>query len=452
MLTLASDGTLFAGGTNGEIAYSTDSGKSFDILDEPVGGNNGNVQLICDVNYTENSIIYAATDIPDTGVWRWVIDKSTEWEQLDSAVTELADGQEIGGFAMGTEGTLYALRLEPASASTGGVIRSLNPTAAECCGDEVEFELVNESLPAGTSFELNENLISSSHYPILSGDDAQNDLWALDGGNQLIYRFEDILCKYGPEIDAPDDESTLPVGPCSCEQAARLFLDWDELEGAEAYEAVIYRTADCTDDIWTGSSSYACNDIRAVGGGNSAVLVSNNTYYWRLRAIEPLISPWSETRSFTIALADAPLNVYPSSGSSNIMIRPSFSWDSIADATGYEFMLAGDSDFSDVLVELTGNEALSTTAWQCDIELDYSSSYFWKVRGVTDISYGDWTVSSFSTREAPSATEPVPQAQPTVPQTAAPETTASVPFYIYVIIGLAVALVIVLLMLIRRHL
>ncbi len=449
MLTLAPDGTLFAGSTNGQIAYSTDGGKSFDMLDEPVGGNNGNVQLICDINYRENGIIYAATDIPDSGIWRWVIDKSTEWEQIDKVITELADGQEIGGFAMGTEGTLYALRLEPASTNTGGVTRSLKPGAAEYCDNAVEFELVNESLPAGTSFELNEDLISSSHYPIISGDDTQNDLWALDSGNQLIYRFEDILCKSGPELDAPEDESMLPVGPCSCEQVARLFLGWDDLKGAEVYEAVIYRDPECIEGIWTGSSSYACNDIWAAGDGNSAVLLSNNSYYWRMRSIEPLISPWSKVRSFTIALADEPHNVFPSSGSSNIIIQPSFSWDSIADASSYEFVLARDSEFNDVLVELIGDKSLSTTAWQCDVELDYSSCYFWKVRGVTDISYGDWTVSSFSTREAPSVAAPVVPTQPSAPAPPPAETTAAVPFYIIVIIGLSVALVVVLLVLIR---
>jgi len=452
MLTLATDGTLFAGGTNGEIAYSTDRGKSFDILDEPVGGNNGNVQLICDIHYNENGIIYAATDIPDSGIWRWVIDKSSEWEQIDKVITGLADGQEIGGFAMGIEGTLYALRLEPASSDTGGVTRALNPTAAEYCDNVVEFELVNESLPAGASFKLHDDLISSSHYPIVSGDDTQNDLWALDSGNQLIYHFEDILCKSGPELDEPEDESMLPVGPCSCEQVARLFLGWDELEGAEIYEAVIYRDPECIENIWMGSSSYACDDIRAGDGANAAVLMSNTSYYWRMRSIEPLISPWSEIRSFTIALADKPFNVFPASGSSNIMIQPAFSWDSIADATGYEFFLASDSEFNDVLVELIGRTSLSTTAWKCSIDLDYSSSYFWKVRGVSDISYGDWVVSSFSTMEAPATTitSSTSQTALTIPQAPASMATVLVPFYIYVIIGLAFALVIVLLILIRR--
>ncbi len=450
MLTLAPNGTLFAGGTNGQIAYSPDGGDSFTIIDEQVGGNNADVQVICDVNYIENGIIYAATDIPDAGIWRWVINQSTEWEQIDKTITDLSDGQEIGGFVMGTEGTLYALRLEPSSTTSGGITRSLNPSATEYCEDVVEFDMANESLPAGTSFEINGGLISSSHYPRLSGNEEQNDLWALDSGNQLIYRFQDILCKTGPELDAPDDESMLPVDICSCEQVAHLFMGWEELTGAESYELVIYRDAEHIDNIWTGSSDYACDDIQAVGGGDSALLTSNNDYYWRMRSIEPLISPWSDTWSFTIALADVPDGFFPASGSTDMTIRPSFTWDSIAKADSYEFILARDSDFTDPVVELTGADALTTTAWKCDIDLDYSSSYFWKVRGITAISYGDWVVNTFSTGEAPSTQSPVVTTQPAAPAPPQVETTASVPFYIMVVIGIGIALVIVLLVLIRR--
>lgn len=451
MLTLAPNGTLFAGGTNGQIAYSTDGGASFTIIDEPVGGGSGNINVLADINYTENGIIYAATDIPDAGIWRWVIGDSSEWEQIDKAVTELADGQEIGGFVMGTEGTLYALRLEPASPTTGGITRSLNPSSAECCDGAVEFDLANESLPAGTSFAINGGLISSSHYPRLSGDEEQNDLWALDSVNQLIYRFQDILCKSGPELNEPEDESILPIGPCSCEQVTCLFLGWQDLTGAKTYEVGIYRDPECMEDIWTGSSDYACDDIRAVGEGNSAVLVSNNSYYWRMRSIEPLISPWSDTWSFTIALADAPVGFFPASGSTEMTIRPAFTWDSIAKASSYEFILARDSDFTDLVVNITGTDALTTTAWKCDIDLDYSSSYFWKVRGITEISYGDWTTNTFSTGAAPSTPSSVITAQPTAPPPPLPEATVSVPFFVIVIIGLGIALIVVLLILIIKQ-
>jgi len=444
MLTLVDDGILFAGGTNGEVAYSTDGGDSFTRIDEAVGGDSGAVQVLADVGYAENHLIYAATDTPDAGIWRWIIRASSDWKQIDRSITELGAGQIIGALMMGTEGTLYALRLEPASETSGGVTRSFNPTAED--RKDIEFDLVNEALPSGASFDTAVGIASSTHYPKLSGDDEHNGLWELDSSNQAIYMFQDILCKFGPELENPANDTMLPIGVCSCDQVSRLFLGWADLSETTVYEATIYRDPDCIEDMWTGSGTYACDDIQAVGGSSSADLISDNTYYWRVRSIEPMRSPWSDAWSFATALGAAPAAVYPAPGATGLPIRPAFTWDSVAKASSYEFILAADHKFTDLLVALTGDDALTTTAWKCDVGLDYSTTYFWKVRGITDISQGDWITSTFSTGAAPSP----PQSQPATLSPSFPETTASVPLYVFVIIGLGIAMVVVLLIYVAR--
>ncbi|MCK5213231.1 MAG: hypothetical protein KAQ74_04845, partial [Dehalococcoidia bacterium] len=71
MLSLATDGTLFAGGRDGYVAYSMDKAESFMLLekDKPVGS--GDVQVLADVGFEENGWVYAATVEPDEGLWRW---------------------------------------------------------------------------------------------------------------------------------------------------------------------------------------------------------------------------------------------------------------------------------------------------------------------------------------------------------------------------------------------
>ena len=59
------------GGRNAEVAYSTDGGGSFIRIAETVG--TSDIQVEADANYQENSIIYAATDAPDNGIWRWTV-------------------------------------------------------------------------------------------------------------------------------------------------------------------------------------------------------------------------------------------------------------------------------------------------------------------------------------------------------------------------------------------
>ncbi|MCK4723597.1 MAG: PQQ-like beta-propeller repeat protein, partial [Dehalococcoidia bacterium] len=115
MLAVVDDNTILVGGRNGDVAYSADGGESFIGIREVLGSGEGDVQVVADADFSENGIIYAATNRPDEGLWRWTIGVSDEWEQLDEDITELEQGQCISGLAVGPEGTLYALRLEPTS-------------------------------------------------------------------------------------------------------------------------------------------------------------------------------------------------------------------------------------------------------------------------------------------------------------------------------------------------
>jgi hypothetical protein len=66
-----------------------------------------------------------------------------------------------------------------------------------------------------------------------------------------------------------------------------------------------------------------------------------------------------------------------------------------------------------------GAYALPTTAWQCNIELDYNTTYYWKVRAVSSGTYSAWSaVSAFTTESLP-----LPQSTPPPEPPPAPELT-----------------------------
>jgi photosystem II stability/assembly factor-like uncharacterized protein len=437
MLALVGEETILIGGKNGDVAYSTDGGASFTRIREVIGSGTGDVQVVADANYQENGVIYAATNLSDEGIWRWVIGVSTQWEQIDESITELGEGQGIGSLAVGPEGTLYALRLEPATGTSGGIIRSLNPSTPDPA--EVELDLVNEALPSDTL-----------PYLKLSGDTEQNELWTIDTANQIIYRFQDTLCKLGPTPIMPGAGDIIPIDPSGF--ITGLTLQWEELAGATRYEAAIYLDSDATRRVWSGTTNYTA--ITATDGNNPAQLISGTNYYWQVRSIEPIKSPWSETQSFAAPLGVAqwsPLaasaGVSPSPGATNVSIRPAFTWKSADGATGYEFVLARDSEFTDVVVALTGADALLATAWGCDRDLDYSATYFWKVRAISAISYSAWGTNVFTTEAAPSAPLPPPSSPPPL----APEPTPTIPSYLLgVLIGIGVIVVVALLVFIVR--
>jgi len=449
MLAIVDEETILVGGRNGDVAYSTDGGESFTLISEVIASGTGDVQVVADTNYQENGTIYATTNLPDEGIWRWVIGVSTEWEQIDESITELGEGQRIGGLAMGQEGTLYALRLEPATSTSGGVIRSLNPLEVD--PDEVEFDLVNDALPAGSAFDPTSVFSNTLPYLKLSGNAEQNELWTIDTANQTIYRYQDTLCKVRTTLISPEAGDIMPID--STGYITGLTMCWEELEGVEEYEVAIYLDSETTRMVWSGTS--ADTVIVATEGSDPARLTRGTKYYWRVRSIEPIKSPWSETQSFAASLAAtgwSPLagttGISPSCGAADISIKPAFCWQSVDGATSYEFVLARDGEFTDVVIAMTGADALETTVWGCDRNLDYATTYFWKVRAISAVSSSEWGIGIFTTEAAPS---PVQQAQTSTSSLPTSTPTSSIPFYIVgILIGIGATLVISLLVLIVR--
>ena len=282
-------------------------------------------------------------------------------------------------------------------------------------------------------------------YLKLSGDTDLNGLWTIDTTNQIIYYFQDTLCKVGPTPVMPGVGGTVPID--SSGYVTNLTLEWKQLEGVMEYEVFIYWDADAKQSLWSGTS--IGNGIIATEGNNPAQLIGGTIYYWRLRAIEPVKSPWSEMWSFAPALGAGPWSpvaepsgMAPSPGAANVPIRPVFTWQPAASATGYEFILARESEFNDVVVALTAADALSITTWRCDRDLDYSTTYFWKVRAINSTGYSNWGTSDFTTESAPSVS-PQPQLSP---QSATiPRAQATTAYLIWVATGIYVLLVVVLL-------
>ena len=449
MLTIVDEETILVGGRNGDVAYSTDGGTSFSRIREVIGSGSGDVQVVADADYQENGTIYAATNLADEGIWRWTIGVSTRWEQIDKSITELDGGQRIGGLTVGTEGTLYALRLEPATVTSGGITRSVNPLAPD--PEDVEFDLINDPLPVGTTFDPAAVFPDTLPYLKLSGNAEQNKLWAIDTANQIIYRFQDTLCKVGPTLESPEARDIIPID--SSGRVDFLSLNWEEQLGTRTYEIAIYLDSDAAQRVWSGTST--TTGIIATGGTSPAQLTGGTIYYWRVRSIEPIKSPWSATRSFALALGGAqwsplaaPAGISPLPGAANVPIRPAFAWHSADWAIGYEFMLARDSQFTDVVVDMTEANALPTTVWGSDRDLDYATTYFWKVRAASATSYSQWGIGIFTTEAAPSAILP-PQSSP--PPSLPLEPMPSVPYYLlWVVIGIGITLVAALLALTVR--
>ena len=111
----------------------------------------------------------------------------------------------------------------------------------------------------------------------------------------------------------------------------------------------------------------------------------------------------------------APEPYAPEAGATGVPTRPVFQWSAIAGADRYELVLASDNSYTNPLIAKLGEQALPTTAWQCETELAYGTTYYWKVRAVSSESLSAWSATYAFTTESPlgkTAAAPTPTSPP----------------------------------------
>ena len=85
-------------------------------------------------------------------------------------------------------------------------------------------------------------------------------------------------------------------------------------------------------------------------------------------------------------------------GRRNYWRKTVFQWSTINAATKYDLLVAADTDFTDIVIDKTGDNAVNSNAWESDIVLKNTTTYYWKVKARSDKSYGGWSaVSAFTT-------------------------------------------------------
>jgi hypothetical protein len=257
---------------------------------------------------------------------------------------------------------------------------------------------------------------------------------------------------------APADDNLVGSDPVSG-RSQEIDFSWEQLCLSSQYQVQIAKDPSFTIVVIdTGAFAPADSTSPAAyypAGGQAASpsaialwssLEAGHTYYWRARVRQAatgqwLRSPWSEVKSFTVK-AGLPTStpsyglqpLYPSNTRTGCPVKPaSFSWSPLKDTTKYKFILAKDAAMTLVVKEAV----VTTTAYEYDGTLDYSSSYFWRVMAL-EPAPSDWSATfSFQTEAAP---------PPPAPPAPKPET----PPWVWVVIALGAILIIVTLVLIFK--
>ncbi len=381
------DETIMIGNTNGWVYYSSDNGTSFkplpaDATSPPL---TGEITVAFDSEFTRNKTVYAASNSANKGIYRFIINKSTKWESIDST---LPVGGMLSQLAV-SNGVLYATNSQSVDSASkkGGMERSLNPTYS--LGPT--FETVTRSLDDGAT---------------LSGMWLRgNQLWSIDTQNTKLMTYVDSLALPVTLTSPPD--KTSGTG------ARNVILEWETLRGATEYKWQL----DYDTDFSTVPTDFE-GDTKA-SSARLPALDTDTTYHWRVKATEPVLSQWSAKWDFTTGLGSkvvAPELYSPEAGDSEVPPKPLFQWSAIAGADSYELIVSTDASFSNPTIVKIGDYALPATAWQSNINLDYNTAYYWKVRAIGSGSYSAWSaVGVFTTELPPAQPSPSPELSPSPP-------------------------------------
>ena len=375
----AQDKTILIGNTNGWVYWSVDNATSFEPLpsDAVAPPLSGNVFVAFDPLFSQSKIVYAASDTLSTSsskerIYRFIIGKSRRWESVDSTLPVASKFTQLSLFR---DGTLYAANSMP----NGGVERSLNTASPQ--------NIVFETVILG----LTDNATLTGLW--VSG----NQLWSIDTRNSRLVTYIDTLTV-----------SANPVSPAKTASGVAnrgTSIEWETLRGATEYEWQI--------DYDAGFSSVPSvldGDTKA-GSARLPVLDMATTYYWRVRATKPTLGPWSAISSFNTLLGTSgvlPELYSPKAGADVVPVKPVFQWGAVNGAQQYELVVSANASFSNPVIAKVGASSLSTTAWQSNISLDYDTTYFWKIRGISTNSYSLWSAASAFTIVSP----PLPPVAP----------------------------------------
>jgi hypothetical protein len=418
----------------GRVFISTDAGKTFlkQLGVTPAGL--GTAYVSFDPGYATNKFVYCTIANWGGGVWRIAVNEAapdtTSWKQIDGDDDYWnvipTNNLDIGGVFYVWDNAWEDI----------GIWRSVNPRDDPDSLYPPRFEHVEQGLTYYHEYAFVPPVSYSMNPNTLFVRDLDYDAYY----NQLL-GFADTLSA-PVALKTPADKAK-DIGTSS--STISLYMDvgisWTAVTGATWY---YYQVS--TDSAFV--SLVADDEVAATTEEILGTFLPGNTYYWRVMVEEPLFSPWSAVRTFTVAQPYAlQLKIIsPASGATDVAVMPTFAWSAVPGVTTYEVVVSQDPTFAVIEWSRTSDKPQFTA----DQALAYGTTYNWRVRPAG----GAWVYGVFTTMAKPTTPAPpititsVPA--PTITVVPGPTTEAVPGYLLWIIIAIGAILVIALIVLIVR--
>jgi len=149
------------------------------------------------------------------------------------------------------------------------------------------------------------------------------------------------------------------------------------------------------------------------------------TYFWRIKPFssDNISGDWTYYTFTTRTQAESAAQFISScnnattapSGIWDVPVNTAFQWSVVSKASHYEIQLADNPDFTNPI-----NATMDINIWVPNQVLNYGTTYFWKVRGVSGSIYSNWDYNTFTTMTSSATPAASPTATATSPATVSP--------------------------------
>jgi hypothetical protein len=204
------------------------------------------------------------------------------------------------------------------------------------------------------------------------------------------------------------------------QQPIRLVIENATSNGARP----LSYTFELASDAAFENKAFARSGVPPGEGGRTSVVVDKleigRDYHWRVRAEDgantgPFVSARFEV--LPTPTLSAPAGASPVNNAVVTDIRPTLrarnaDRNSAVGELTYLFQIAKDQAFSLVAAEGTSTEGGAETSWTADRDLEFNTTYFWRVRAADSETTGSWSATQVFRSAGPSGGDPGPGPSP----------------------------------------
>ncbi|MFC1874045.1 WD40/YVTN/BNR-like repeat-containing protein [Chloroflexota bacterium] len=397
--------TVYVSTSTGGLFLSLDQGTTFKRVAVNDLSTTTKISFTRDPGYADNHMLYGVVRTTGGGVWRIEVNEddpdSTEWKRIDTASTTYnmnSDNVNPSIVLNVANGVLTVPNTTTVVAGNayGGLWRSTNPTSSLDGTVPPKFYRINTGLDAGASWGYSTG--TGSRITFMKTTQSASVPYY----NQLM-AMNDVL-NAGIALVSPADGVTgIGYATSTTSLTREVVLTWEAKSGATEYQ-VSLKSGDGLETISLADSTTTGKQMTVPD------LIAGKQYRWRVKASQPLISPWSPYWYFTVSPAEGVFDIVsPARGSTNVDTEPVFVWASYQGATGYEIVVSEDPSFA--IIDYSRNVVAGLTMYKSEETLAYNTTYYWRARPAG----GDWATGVFSTMAEPVAPTPPVVIEPTPP-------------------------------------